>query len=57
MQTAGCCFVKIGHADAMVSPKLFPGMIVSVDRSCQLRAIAMAAHPQKICGYWNNPKG
>jgi hypothetical protein len=32
--TAGCCFAKIGRADAMVSSKLFPGMIVSVDRSC-----------------------
>ena len=33
--TAGCCFVKIGRADAMISPKLFPGMIVSVDCSCR----------------------
>ena len=27
------CFAKIGRADAMLSPKLFPGMIVRVDRS------------------------
>jgi hypothetical protein len=33
--TAGCCFVKIGHADAMISPQLFPGMIVSIDCSCR----------------------
>jgi len=34
-KTADCCFVKIGRPDAMVFPKLFPGMIVSVDLSCQ----------------------
>jgi hypothetical protein len=27
------CFAKIGRADSMVCPKLFPGMIVRVDRS------------------------